>query len=288
MTQGFRRPAGRWRRLLLVPSLTFTTLFFLAPLALLLALSFGTVDLLSYRTYLGWHPSNYLRALNPLYLQSILRSLAMSLSSTLACLVIGFPVALTLSRLSGKRQRVLLAAVIVPLWTGFVVRTYAVVEMLADHGPLANVLGVLGLAPDGLSLLHTPAAVVIGMVYAYLPLMVLPLFVALERIDPSQLLAASDLGAGPWSRLRRVEIPLAAPGILAGCLLVSIPMLGEYVVPTVLGGGKTLMYGNVIAYQFQEIGDYPLGSALAVMMTTLVTVGLVVGRRVSARTGRTS
>ncbi|UMP06923.1 ABC transporter permease [Amycolatopsis sp. EV170708-02-1] len=282
MTRGSRRPG---RLLLVVPSAAFTSLFFVAPLALLLVLSFGKVDLADYRTYVGWNPSNYARALDPLYLQSILRSLAMSATSTLACLVIGFPVALTLSRASGHRQRVLLAAVIIPLWTGFIVRTYAVAGVLADHGPLSQALGLLGLTPDGLSLLHTPAAVVIGMVYAYLPLMVLPLFVALERIEPAQLLAASDLGAGPWSRLRRVEIPLAAPGILAGSLLVSIPMLGEYVVPTVLGGGKTLMYGNVIAYQFQEAGDYPLGSALTVMMTTLVTVSLLVVRRVSVRSG---
>lgn len=273
----------RTRHLLLVPSAAFVGLFFVVPLALLVVISLGTVDLVTYQTQLAWQPSNYLRIVDPFYLWPVLRSLAMSLAATLACLVIGFPVALTLSRWSGRRQRVLLAAIVVPLWTGFIVRTYAVVGMLADHGPLADVLGWLGVAPDGLRLLYTPAAVVIGMIYAYLPLMILPLFVALERIDPAQLLAASDLGAGPWSRLRRVELPLAAPGIVAGCLLVGVPAIGEYVIPAVLGGGKTLMYGNIVANQILETGDYPLGSALAIVMTVVVTLTLFVGRGATAR-----
>lgn len=273
----------RSRHLLLVPSTAFVVLFFVVPLVLLVVISLGTVDLVTYRTHLAWQPANYLRIVDPFYLWPVLRSLAMSLAATLACLVIAFPVALTLSRWRGRRQRVLLAAIVVPLWTGFIVRTYAVVGMLADHGPLADVLGWLGVAPDGLRLLYTPAAVVIGMVYAYLPLMILPLFVALERIDPAQLLAAADLGAGPWSRLRRVELPLAAPGIVAGCLLVGVPAIGEYVIPAVLGGGKTLMYGNIVANQILETGDYPLGSVLAIVMTMVVTLALFVGRGATAR-----
>ncbi|MEV8379021.1 ABC transporter permease [Kribbella sp. NPDC056861] len=268
------------RQLLIAPALLFTGLFFVLPLLLMVVISFGSVDFVTYQTRPGWHPGNYLRALDPLYLRPILRSLAISAATVAACLMVAFPVALTMSRQRGRRQRLLLAAIIVPLWSGYVIRTYAITALIADHGPLA---GLVGAEPAGLSLLYTPAAVVIGMIYAYLPLMVIPVFVALERIEKSQLLAAADLGASPWSLLYRVELPLARPGIVAGCLLVGIPAVGEYVVPAVLGGGKTLMYGNIVADQFQVTGNYPLGSALALMMTGLVTLLLLVTRRWSAR-----
>jgi spermidine/putrescine transport system permease protein len=267
-----------------LPSLAWTTLFFLVPMGLLVVYSFGSTNLLTYDVYFGWTGSNYTDVFEGLYLDAILRSLLLSASATIACLVIGFPVAYTIARAKGRWQLVLLLAVMVPFWTSFVVRTYGIFNLIGDHGPLADVLQRLGLVgSDGIHLLFTPLGVAIGIVYSYLPLMILPLYVALERIDPALLDAANDLGAPPRRVLRRVVLPLALPGIAAGCVLVGIPATGEYVIPQILGGGKTLMVGNVIADQFLGIGDYPFGAALAIVLTVIVMVVLVILRGRGAR-----
>jgi spermidine/putrescine transport system permease protein len=276
---GRRRPL---RHALLLPTGVWTTLFFVAPLALLVVYSFGEIDLLTYEVQLGFSVNAYGEIFDSLYLKTILRSLALSVGATLACLVIGFPVAYAISRQRGAWQTILLIAVMVPFWTSFVVRTYALVNLLGDDGPIADVLQALGIIDGSLRLLYTPWAIGIGMVYAYLPLMILPLFVALERIDPALISAATDLGAPPRRVFRRVVLPLAAPGMVAGCVLVGVPATGEYVVPAILGGEKTLMYGNVVADQFLGIGNYPFGSALAVSLTVIITVVLVLTRRRTA------
>jgi ABC-type spermidine/putrescine transport system permease subunit I len=270
------------RHALLLPTGVWTTLFFVAPLALLVIYSFGEIDLLTYEVELGFSLNAYGEIFDSLYLKTILRSLALSVGATLACLVIGFPVAYAISRQRGSWQTILLIAVMVPFWTSFVVRTYALVNLLDDDGPIADVLQAVGIIDGSLRLLYTPWAIGIGMVYAYLPLMILPLFVALERIDPALISAATDLGAPPRRVFRRVVLPMAAPGMVAGCVLVGVPATGEYVVPAILGGEKTLMYGNVVADQFLGIGDYPFGSALAVSLTVIITVVLVLTRRRTA------
>jgi ABC-type spermidine/putrescine transport system permease subunit I len=269
------------RHLLLLPTAGWTAALFLGPLVLLLVYSFGSIDLLTFQVHFGWTVSNYGDVFSDLYLSTIARSLLLSVSSTVACLIIGFPLAYAISRQRGKWQVLLLIAVMVPFWTSFVVRTYGLVNLLDDNGPLADLLQWLGLV-DNLRLLYTPWSIGIGMVYTYLPLMVLPLFVALERLDPAVLHAAADLGAPPRRVFRRVVLPLAAPGIAAGCVLVGVPATGEYVVPAILGGDKTLMYGNVVANQFTGLGNYPFGAALAVTLTTLVTFVLLVSRRRAA------
>jgi spermidine/putrescine transport system permease protein len=214
-----------------------------------------------------------------LYLDAVLRSLLLSIGSTVACLLIGFPVAYTISRAKGRWQLILLFAVMVPFWTSFIVRTYGIFNLIADHGPLARALESLGIiSDDGLHLLFTPTGVAIGIIYSYLPLMILPLYVALERIDPALLDAGNDLGAPPWRVLWRVVLPLAAPGIIAGCVLVGIPATGEYVIPQILGGGKTLMIGNVVADQFLGVGDYPFGAALAIVLTIMLMIALAILR----------
>ncbi len=166
----------------------------------------------------------------------------------------------------------------IPFWTSFVVRTYAWVNLLKNNGPVEQVLNATGLHSGSLNVLYSPTAVTIGILYSYLPLMILPLFVALERIDPGLSHAAADLGASGWRVFRRVTFPLSMPGVIAGCILVGVPATGEYVIPSILGGGKTLMYGNVVADQFFEIGNYPFGAALAMSMMALVTLFLVVAR----------
>jgi ABC-type spermidine/putrescine transport system permease subunit I len=277
-----QRPARRAGRLarhaLLLPSGAWTLLFFLGPMVLLVVYSLGTIDLLTFQVSFGWTLSNYSEVFSDLYMTTVGRSLLLSTGATLGCLLVGFPLAYAISRQRGRWQTFLLVAVMIPFWTSFVVRTYGLVNLLDDKGPLADLLGWLGIA-ESVHLLYTPWGIAIGMVYTYLPLMVLPLFVALERIDPSLLSAARDLGTPPRRVFRRIVLPLAAPGIVAGCVLVGVPATGEYVVPEILGGGKTLMYGNVVASQFEGLGNYPFGSALAVTLTALVTVIVFVSRR---------
>lgn len=267
-----------------MPAVGWAALFFLAPLVLLFIYSFASTDLLTYEIKFNWTTRNYTSVFQGIYLDAILRSLLLSVGATVACLLIGFPVAYTIARAKGRWQLVLLLAVMVPFWTSFVVRTYGLFNVIGDSGPLADVLTTLGLVQGQIHLLFTPLGVGLGIVYSYLPLMILPLYVALERIDPALLDAANDLGAPPRRVLRRVILPLAKPGIAAGCVLVGIPATGEYVIPQILGGGKTLMVGNVIADQFLGIGDYPFGSALAIVLTVIVMVVLVVLRSRSGRT----
>ncbi len=273
-----RRSRLRPRALLALPGFAWTSLFFLAPLALLLVYSLGQIDVITFNVSWGWTLESYRRMGDPLYLEPILRSILLSGAATILCLLIGFPVALWISRLSGRRQTLALVAVMIPFWSSFVVRTYALVNLLEDGGPLADVLSALHLTSDAPGVLYTPLAIAIGIVYSYLPLMILPLFVALERIDPSLLQAAADLGAAGHRTFRRVVLPLAAPGIIAGCILVGVPATGEYTIPAILGGGKSLMVGNVIADEFLKVGDYPFGSALAMTLMVALTVILVVAR----------
>lgn len=272
-----RRPSNA-RAALLLPVATWTALFFLVPLGLLVLYAFGQINILTFDVSWGWTLDNFTRIADDLYLQPIARSLVLSTVSTLLCLLFGLPVALWISRLDGWKQTAALLAVMIPFWSSFVVRTYALVNLLGDGGPLADVLSTLGLASNAPGLLYSPQAIAIGILYTYLPLMILPLYVALERIDPRVLEAATDLGATRWRTFRRVILPLAAPGIIAGCILVGIPATGEYVIPAILGGGKTLMIGNVIADEFLKVGDYPFGSALATTLMVVLTGLLLIAR----------
>jgi spermidine/putrescine transport system permease protein len=238
---------------------------------LLIGYSLGHIDIITFTVHWGWTLDSYKQVFQSLYLSAIGRSLLLSTAATAACLVVGFPIAYYISLQHGRRQLILLVAIIVPFWTSFLVRTYAMTNLLGYHW--------LG----GGKLLYTPVAVALGIFYSYLPLMILPLFVALERIDPSLREAASDLGASGFRRLRRVILPLAMPGVVAGCILVGVPSTGEYVIPQILGGGKVLMYGNVVADQFQTTGDYPFGSALSVSLMAVLTIAVLIVRRASAR-----
>ena len=166
----------------------------------------------------------------------------------------------------------------IPFWTSFVVRTYAWVNLLQNGGPIEHVLHTLRLSSGSLNILYSPTAVTIGILYSYLPLMILPLFVVARADRPGLEAAASDLGASSRRAFRRVTLPLSMPGVIAGCILVGVPATGEYVIPSILGGGKTLMYGNVIADQFFEVGNYPFGAALAMTMMAVVTLFLVIAR----------
>ncbi len=263
------------------PAFGWTLLFFIAPLAILALYSFGQIDIYTLQLHWGWTSSNYAQIGQALYRDAILRSLLLSLIATLGCLAVGYPVAYWISQQPARRQRLYLLLLIIPFWSSFLVRTYAMANVLANGGPLESLLKLLGIISGPLNLQYTSLAVGIGIVYSYLPLMVLPLYVALERLDPVVMESARDLGARPWRVFWRVTLPLSAPGIIAGCLLVGIPATGEYVIPTILGGGKTLMYGNLVATQFLEVGNLPFGAALAVALMAGITVLAVVARKAS-------
>jgi spermidine/putrescine transport system permease protein len=186
----------------------------------------------------------------------------------------GFPLALFISR-SGQRKSLYLALVIVPFWTSFLVRTYAWMFLLRDTGLINTALQLTGIIREPLALLYTPFAVMLGLVYGYLPFMVLPVFSTLERLDKSLLEAAADLGARPFDALFRITIPLAKPGILAGSLLVFISCLGAYLTPDLLGGGKTIMIGNVVQNQFTTARDWPFGAALSLVLMLAVMAMLI-------------
>jgi spermidine/putrescine transport system permease protein len=258
-----------------------TAVCFLAPLALIFVYSFGTDNLVTLNVDFGWTASNYTAFAQTLYLDTLLRSVVLSLGTTAACGVLGLSLAYFISRQGPRVQRLLLAAVIIPFWTSFIVRTYSWVDILQNDGPLDNLAHTLGLLGprSHLDLLYTPFSIGIGIVYSYLPLMILPIYVSLERIDPAIYNAGADLGATPWRQFRRLVLPLARPGLIAGSIIVGVPAMGEYVIPEILGGGKTLMVGNIIANQFQETGNYPLGSALAVVLIVALMIVLFFMRR---------
>jgi ABC-type spermidine/putrescine transport system permease subunit I len=246
---------GAGRQLLLVPSAVVLVLFFLVPLGLTAVYSFGSTDLLSFETRLGWSLENYASLGRSLYLGTIIRSLVLSVVATVVCAAIAVPLAYFIVEQRRRIQALLLLAVIVPFWTSFVIRTYAWVNILQNKGPLEGLLNTLGVIDGRLNLLYSPAAIGIGIIFSYLPLMVLPVYVA--------------------GLLWRVVVPLASPGLLAGAVLVGIPAMGEFVIPEILGGGKTLMLGNVIGTQFLVVGDLALGSAMAMCLMLVVLVVLV-------------
>jgi spermidine/putrescine transport system permease protein len=267
------------RQLLVLPTLAWTAVFFLLPLLLVAIYSFGRIDLITFDVRFGWTLANYGRVFEPLYLHTFLRSLILSAVGTIGCLLVGFPLAYFISRQPPRAQRVLLVMVMIPFWTSFIVRIYAIFNLLDNGGPVDGLARALGLVQGHIDILFTSKAVGLGILYSYLPLMVLPIYVALERIDPAILDAAADLGAGSRHVFWRVTLPLGMPGIAAGLIIVGIPAMGEYVIPDILGGGKTFMLGNVVTTQFLGVGDYPFGSAIAVALLVFMAAVLFLGRR---------
>lgn len=223
---------------------------------------------------LPWTAENYARFFDPLYASILLRSLLIAGAATALCLLLGFPLALFIAR-AQKRRGLYLFLVILPFWTSFLVRTYAWLFLLRDTGLVNTALMSLGLIHEPLPLLYNTGAVLLGLVYGYLPFMILPLYAALERLDPALLEAAADLGARPLTAIFRVVVPLAAPGIRAGSILVFIPCVGAFLTPDLLGGGKTVMIGNLVQNQFTAARDWPFGSAVSLLLMAIV-VALVV------------
>lgn len=277
--QFFRRRPGWRAATLLSGSLFWLVGFFLLPLVYLFAVSFaqrstyGTVE---------WSLSiaNYLRAYQPLYLGVYWRSFWMALLTTALCALLGYPVAYALAlRVPARWKSALLMLVVIPFWTSFLIRTYAWMVILRSEGLINNLLLGLHVLREPAHLLYTPVAVFIGLVYGELPFMILPLYAVLQKLDPALLEAAQDLGASRSRTFLRVTLPLSAPGLVAGAVLVFIASVGAFITPDLLGGARTMMVGNLIQNQFAVARDQPFGSAVAFLLTFVVLLLVRAGLR---------
>lgn len=275
------------RRLgLIAPGMAVLAVFLVAPLAIMLLVSFlqpgeyggvkwGQYSLEAYVNFLYERDFDDSLVFNTDYLGIFQRSFWLAVATTAGCLLIGFPTALYLALQSERKRNLLLFLVTVPFWTNLLVRVYAWMLLLRNGGLVDSGLGVFGVPEGSLGLLYSNTAVMIGLLYSFLPFMVLPIYTSLEKLDWRLVEAAFDLGANRWQALKRVILPLALPGMLAGATLVFIPALGNYIIPELLGGGKALMIGNLIQLQFGSGHNWPLGAALAFSLFSLVLLALL-------------
>jgi putrescine transport system permease protein len=286
------------RLLLIAVPFAWLTLFFLLPFLIVLKLSLSEPALAQppYLPIVEWveeagevylairlRVQNYVTLFEDgLYLAAFASSLRIAATATLLTLLVGFPIALGMARCSPRVRPFLLLAVMLPFWTSFLIRVYAWMGILKDDGLLNALLLGIGAIDRPLVILNTEAAVLIGIVYSYLPFMILPIFANLEKHDPSLLEAAVDLGCRPFVAFWRITVPLARPGISAGCFLVFIPAVGEFVIPDLLGGADTLMIGRTLWLEFFANRDWPLASAVAIAMLLLLVVPIVLFQRQQA------
>jgi putrescine transport system permease protein len=259
--------------------------FFLLPFALVLAIALGTnAPDVAPPVELGFSFKNFaLLFSDDLYVAAWLSSLRIAATSTLIALLLGYPMAYAIARARPEWRPLLLMLVVLPFWTSFLIRIYAWMGLLAKNGLIDQFLRWSGIADNPGSILGTEWAVHLGIVYAYLPFMVLPLYATLEKLDTSLLEAAADLGARPLTAFLTITLPLSLPGIVAGCLLVFIPSIGEFVIPDLLGGTDTLMIGKVLWDEFFTNADWPLASAVAICLLVLLVAPIALFQRQQAR-----
>ncbi|MEO8160856.1 MAG: ABC transporter permease subunit [Arenimonas sp.] len=288
MNKALRRwlPGARW--LVIAPPYLWLLLFFAIPFAITLKISFAhqLIAMPPYSDLWSWDGkdlgiklnfNNYLFLVREsLYYAAYLSSLKIAVISTLLCLLIGYPIAYGIARMPPATRNLALMLVILPSWTSFLIRIYAWIGILKNNGLLNNFLIWTGLVDQPIQILHTNLAVYIGIVYAYLPFMVLPLYTNLVKLDTRLLEAAYDLGARPWKVFLAVTLPLSRAGIIAGSMLVAIPVVGEFVIPELLGGPETLMIGKVLWDEFFNNRDWPVASAVSTVMLLLLLVPIVV------------
>ncbi len=278
---GRRRP-GWVAWLLLGPMLAWLVAFVVVPTAILFLYSFCERDELG-RVVYQFTGSNYHRVLDPVYLRVFGRSIWYAGLSTLLCLVLGFPVAWVIARAREEWRQKLLLLVMIPFWTSFLIRTYAWMVILKQEGLLNGLVKAAHLPLGPFDLLYTPTAVVVGLVYAYLPFMILPIYTSAEKLDGSVIEAAHDLGAGPWRVFPAVILPLTLPGIAAGVTLVFVPAVAMFAVTDLLGGARVPLIGNVIQNQFLQARDWPFGAALGVALLGLFLVSQLLLRALRPR-----
>ena len=290
-----------WRRFLIGLPYLWLLIFFLAPFAIVFKISFADPIMaqppytplfdwsrdiaggLFDRIHLTFDNYRYLFD-DDLYWTSYLKSLKIAFVSTLLCLSIGYPMAYGIARSTGMTRNILLLLVVLPFWTSFLLRVYAWMNLLSTNGLINNLLLSIGAIDSPLKILYTDTAVYIGIVYSYLPFMILPLYAALERLDLDLHEAAADLGSRPTRVFLDITLPLSIPGIIAGSLLVFIPALGEYVIPSLLGGLDSLMIGRTLFDEFFTNRDWPVATAVATILLLILVVPIMALQRVQART----
>jgi putrescine transport system permease protein len=279
--RGFMERHGRW--LIILPPLVFLFVFFLIPFGFALKISFAEAALRippfsdvysvtpDHKLRLVLSLSNYKYLLtDEVYAVSYLYSIKTAFFSTLLCLLIGYPMAYAMARSSKATQSILMLVIILPFWTSFLLRVYALEGIIRDNGLLNAGLMWLGIIHEPLKIMRTTFAVYLGIVYSYLPFMVLPLYATLEKLDHTLLEAASDLGSRPWRAFLDVTLPLSMPGVVAGSMLVFIPAIGEYVIPALLGGPDNLMIGRVLWDEFFANHDWPVAAAVSIAFLVLL------------------
>jgi putrescine transport system permease protein len=271
-------------------------LFFVVPFLIILGISFSqaALSIPPYAPLLEWvdghvlavrmHLSNYqFLFTDALYVSAFLYSIKVAAIATLLCLLLGYPMAYGIARAQPATRNTLLLLVILPFWTSFLLRVYAWIGLLKSNGVINNLLLGLGIIDQPITMMQTDFAVYIGIVYSYLPFMILPLYTNLEKHDQTLLEAAADLGARPWRAFLRITLPLSVPGIVAGAMLVFIPAVGEYVIPSLLGRTDQLMIGRVLSDEFFENRDWPVASAVAIAMLLLLIAPIIIFQRQQRR-----
>jgi len=260
----------------------FTAIFVVVPVVLVLAYTVFDRGRFGGIVY-NFSLDNFARAWQPTYRKVLISSLEIAAAATLIALLIGYPVAYAIAKLPARWRTIALVLVVVPFWTNFLIRTYAWIVLLNTQGVLNDVLVGSGLTDHRIGLLYTKGAVIAGLVYVYLPLMILPVYASVARLDAELREASANLGAGKVSTFFRVTLPLTLPGVVTGCIFVFVPSLGNFVVPELLGGGKTVMVGNLVRDQFLKARDWPFGATLALVMVILLLLLFALQSMVSRR-----
>lgn len=262
---------------LLVPGLGWLVLFFAIPLGIIFVVSLGARDQFGGVLLGSLSLRNYVRALEPGFVPTVANSFKYAIATTILAIAIAYPMAYFISRYGGRRKALLLVLVMLPFWTSWVIRTYAWMILLRDNGVVNSVLGVAGIGP--FQMLNTDFAVILGMTYGFLPFTILPLYVAIDRLDPALVHAARDLYASGRGAFIHVTLPLTMPGVVAAAILTFIPAMGDYVTPDLLGGAQTTTVAKVIQTLFLSARDWPFGAALGFLMIVITIVGTVAGLR---------
>ncbi len=285
----------RGRSIVIAIPFAWMILFFLIPFAFVLKISFAELQLaippftaltklIEESLHIKLNLGNYLFLLqDPLYINAYISSVKFAFVSTMLCLLIGYPMAYAISKSSPNIRNILLMLIVLPSWTEFLIRIYAWIGILKNNGILNNFLLWLGVIDEPLVILNTNIAVYIGIVYGYLPFMILPLYTNLTKHDDTLLEAAYDLGCPPWKSFLTITLPLSFAGIVAGCMLVFIPAVGEFVIPELLGGSETLMIGKVLWQEFFNNRDWPVASAVAIIMLIILAVPLAIFHHFQAK-----
>jgi putrescine transport system permease protein len=285
-----------WESVVIFIPYFWLLLFFLAPFFIVLKISLAEATIASppFLPMIEWADEGIMKIKlvfdnfaylweDDLYPKTYLNSLKISSISTVICLLIGYPMAYAIVRARHPHKHILLMMIILPFWTSFLLRVYAWMGLLADQGTINNILIFLGIIDEPIRLLYTPFAVYVGIVYTYLPFMILPLYANMEKLDMTLREAAADLGAKPMSTFFTVTLPLTIPGIIAGSLLVFIPATGEFVIPDLLGGGNVLMIGRLLYSEFASNVDWPVASAVAIALLLVLVLPMMLYQNIQAR-----